>query len=137
MTIVPKFEGVVNERGQLFLDARKDMDRWLRTLAGKVVEVVIRKKPSRRTVNQNAYLHAVPLPLLAEHFGMTIAEVKYSLMGEKWGWKKDPISGREVPVKPSTSEMTVDECTEFIEWLLDWAPAEHGVSIPAPDKVAT
>lgn len=142
MNITPKFLGCVDDSGRLLFGRtphesereRKNFARFLKTLRNRDVEIVVKKKTVQRSLDQNAYLHAVPFPLLAEHFGMTISEVKYSLMGEKWGWRKDPISGREIPIKPSTSDMTVEECTQFIEWLLIWAATEHDVYIPSPER---
>lgn len=99
---------------------------------GRVV-VRIERPASKRTLDQNAYLHAVPFPILAEHFGDSVEGVKLDLMGEKWGWKPSPLDpSRMVPVKPSTSSMTIEECAEFIDWLIPWAAQEHGVLIPLP-----
>lgn len=101
------------------------------------VVIKIERPASKRTVDQNAYLHAVPFPILAEHFGDSVEGVKLDLMGEKWGWKPSAVDpSRMVPVRPSTSSMTVEECTEFIEWLIPWAATEHGVLIPLPNEYA-
>lgn len=135
MAAQPIFTGVVTAKGALILDARRDLARYLCTLSGKAVEVIVRKVQVKRSRDQNSYLHGVVFPLLGEHFGMTMTEVKYSLMGECWGWKRDPISSKEIPIKPSTSEMTVEDCTHFIEWVLVWAATDHQVYIPSPEKV--
>src|SRR5262245_38812369 len=107
-----------------------------RMKAGPVV-VKIEQPMVKRTLEQNAYLHAVPFPILAEHFGCSVEDVKYDLMGERWGWKPSPLNPhRMIPVKPHTSDMTVEECTQFIDWLLPWAATEHGVLIPLPKEYA-
>ena len=99
--------------------------------------VKIEQPATKRTLDQNAYLHAVPFPILAEHFGDSVEGVKLDLMGEKWGWKPSPLDpNRMVPVKPSTASMTIAECTEFIDWLIPWAATEHGVLIPLPSEYA-
>lgn len=102
---------------------------------GRVV-VKIEQPVAKRTLDQNAYLHAVPFPIIAEEIGDSVEAVKYALMGEKWGWKTDPITGREVPVKPSTASMTVEECTQFIEWLIPFAAQKLGLVIPLPNEYA-
>jgi len=103
---------------------------------GRVV-IKVEVPASKRTLDQNAYLHAVPFPILAEHFGDSVEGVKLDLMGEKWGWKPSPLDPhRMVPVKPSTASMTIEECTEFIDWLIPWAATEHGVLIPLPSEYA-
>lgn len=105
---------------------------WRMKEGPKIVRV--EEPRSKRTIDQNAYLHAVPFPILADYFGNTIPETKYVLMGECWGWKVCPIAKREIPIKPSTSEMTVEECTYFIDWLIPWAAQNHNVLIPLPSE---
>jgi hypothetical protein len=80
----------------------------------------------------------VPFPILAEEFGCSVEDVKYDLMGEKWGWKPSPLNVNHlIPVKPSTSSMTRDECSEFIDWLIPWALEKFNVTIPYPSEYAT
>ena len=99
------------------------------------VQLTIRKRQSQRSLDQNAYLHKVPFPILAEHFGDTIPGIKLSLMGECWGWHHDKVTGRDVPIKPSTSEMTIEEASYFIDWVIPWAMTNHQVAIPLPNEV--
>jgi hypothetical protein len=125
------------DHGKLVLD-QPDLFKqamW-RMRPGRVV-VKIEQPIRNRSLAQNAYLHAVPFPILAEEFGCSVEDVKYDLMGEKWGWKESPIDrNRMIPVKPSTSSMTVDECKEFIDWLIPWAMQNFNVRIPLPSEEA-
>lgn len=107
----------------------------LRTVAGQPVEVVIRKPRTKRSLDMNAYLHSDtgPFRLLAEHLGDTIEGVKYDLMGECFGWVKGPVSGRLIPVKAHTSDMTVEESRYFVDWVIPFG-AGLGVLIPLPDE---
>ena len=85
MAPVPIFHGRVREDGRLdLLDVERDRRRmYLRTLVGKPVEVIVRKARVQRSVDQNAYLHAGPFPVLAEELGYeSIEELKLALMGE-------------------------------------------------------
>lgn len=133
---VPVFHGRVDGNARLVLEPREALMRrtYLRTLVNRNVELILRRERVKRSLDQNAYLHAQPFPLLAEHFGDSVEGVKHDLMGECWGWKTSPITGLQVPVKPNTSDMTVDECTFFIDWLIPWALTQHGVDIPWPEK---
>lgn len=135
MALVPIFHGSIDNEGRFHLaENERDQRRgYFQTLAGKRVEIIVRKERVKRSVDQNAYLHAVPFPILAEHFGNSIEEVKYVLMGECFGWHE--VAGREIPIKPSTSSMTVEECSHFINWLIPWAMTEHGCAIPLPNEV--
>lgn len=103
---------------------------------GRVV-VKVEQPHTSRSLAQNAYLHALPFPILAEYFGCSVEDVKYDLMGEKWGWKPSSLEpNRMIPVKPSTASMTVEECSEFIDWLIPWALDKFNVSIPYPSEDA-
>lgn len=107
----------------------------LRRYPNVPLDVLIREHQEQRSLDQNSYMHAEPFPKVAGFMGGTIEEAKYTLMGECWGWKFSPLAGREVPVKPSTSSMTVKECTYFIEWMPPWA-FEHcnGLTILLPNE---
>lgn len=134
--MVPIWHGRIDADASVVLaePERAERRRFLRTLIGENIELVIRKQRTQRSLDQNNYIHAVPILLLAEYFGYTIPEMKLVLMGECWGWKT--IAGHEVPIKPSTSEMSVEECSYFIEWVIPWAMVNHHVAIPLPNEVA-
>lgn len=138
MTGAPIFHGRISADGVFSLEhAEQNLRReYFKTLAGKDVEIIVRKVRTKRSIDQNKYLHAVPFPILALHLGDSIEGVKFDLMGEKWGWTTTK-HGNHIPVKPHTSEMTVEECTEFIDWLIPWAMTKHGVTIPLPNEVTS
>jgi hypothetical protein len=110
------------------------MARARRKLAGKRAEVVFRRPRSKRSLDQNAYAHAWPFRLLAEHFGDSVEGVKLDLLGECFGWTAAPITKRLVPVKPHTSALTVEEFSHFIDWMVIFG-ASNGVVIPLPSEV--
>ena len=98
-------------------------------------DLVLKPHQAQRSLDQNAYLHAEPFPKLARHFGCSVEQVKHDLMGECFGWVESKIApGRLVPFMPHTSQMTVKQCTFFIDWLIPWALTEHGVSITLPGE---
>lgn len=136
-TLVPIFAGRVDEHGVLTLLDRERVHRkqWLQTLAGKDVEVLVRKKRTQRSLDQNAYFHAIPVPLLAEEWGEDVETAKLLILGECFGWR-DMKDGRQIPIKPSSSALTVDEFSHLIEWLPPWAMTHFRVEIPLPEKAA-
>jgi hypothetical protein len=124
-------------RGAVSADLAHDVMNALRKFKGEPVEVVIRKPTSKRTLDQNAYLHAEPFPIIAEYVGCSVEDIKYDLMGEKWGWKPSALDpNRMVPVQPSTSAMTVEQCAEFIDWLIPFAAQKFGCVIRYPNEWA-
>lgn len=132
MALVPIFHGMVDDDGKLLLTLAEAETRrnYLRFLKGQRVEVVIRKERTQRSLDQNAYLHAVPLPLLACEWGEDIETAKLLILGECFGWKE--TRGQRLPIKPHTSTLTVEEFSHLIEWLPPWAMLNFGVSIPLP-----
>lgn len=130
------FVGAVDTRGKLDADVRVQVADYLRTFPGMAVDIVVRKHRKQRSLDQNAFLHAEPFPKLAKAWGESIARTKLICMGEFWGWEPVTVGKVKVflPVKAHTSDLTVEECTTFIDWLLPWALEEHGVEIVLPEE---
>lgn len=116
-----------------------DKDRWqrtLRSLKGKKIEVCIREAVPDRTLPQNAKLHVIAREI-AEHSGHTLAEIKEIATIEALGVEvatrasaRDP----QVRILRGTSDLTKDECSLVMDWLLDLA-ASLDVREPAWDSV--
>lgn len=134
--IVPIFTGKVDDDAVLMLTPTEAPQRrlHLKTLAGREVEIVIRKKRTQRSLDQNAYLHAVPFQILGEYFGEDIETTKLLVLGECFGWHVTK-HGHRLPIKPSTSGLTTEEGSQLIEWIPPWAMLNFGVDIPLPRKV--
>ncbi len=105
---------------------------YLRRFVGKDVSVTVRKWQDKRSLDQNAYWWAVPVKILAAECGYTASQMHYALLGECFGYFTGP-TGKPVPVKPSSSELTVGDFSKLIEWVLAFGPTELGIMIPAPD----
>ena len=137
MTPTPLLHGSIDEHGILeWLDTeRHQRQKHFRSLSRKRVEIIVRQTRTKRSLDMNGYLHAVPFPILAEHFGDSIEGVKLDLMGECFGWTKT-AQGHDIPMKSHTSDMTVEESKFFLDWLLPWAMTTHGIDIPPPQRVS-
>lgn len=135
MSIVPVFTGRVLPGGLLVIDRPKDYAKHVRSFHGRFVEIIVRKQRVKRSLDQNAYWHAVPLPLLAEALGYdSIEELKYDLMGECWGWTRTK-SGHDIPVKAHTSHLSTEEGARFTDWLVRFgAQLPSPVIIPLPNE---
>lgn len=126
-----RFSGRV-ERKRLDADVRCHIADYIATFDGLEIDVIVRKHRKQRTLKQNAYWHAEPFLKLAKAFGCSVDHAKLVTMGTFWGWEK--VQGHDVPVKAHTSDMTVEEGTLFLDWLIPWAAEEHGVQILLPDE---
>ena len=98
-----------------------------------VVEITKFKK--RRSLEQNAYIHAVPFKIIADNTGNSIEDIKEFLCGEYMGWIEYEVMGKmkSRPTK-TTSQMTSTEMTGFIDWLQWWASSNLNLIIPAPNE---
>jgi len=132
MNATPIFRGRV-EAGKLKLDHRDEFAALLQRLEGKEIELTLRRYRRQRTPNQNRYLHAVVIPVLAEHCGYDAEEMKTAL---KLRFLRDGDGElKGLPRVRSTADLTTAEMTEFIDNIRRLA-TEMGCSIPSPNEVA-
>lgn len=133
MSAIPIWHGRFGADGRFeYAETERDQRRvYFQSLAGQDVEVTVRKERTRRTLDQNAYIHAVPVPMFAEEWGEDIETTKLLCLGECFGWK-NTRDGHRIPIKPSTSALTVEETSHLIEWMPPWAMREFQVAIPLP-----
>lgn len=89
----------------------------------------------RRSLDQNAFLHAVPLRILADETGHSIEDIKEYLLGEAFGWQDSAVFGTKVqrPVKRS-SQLTTKEFSWFLDWIESWAVQTLGIQVPRPGE---
>jgi hypothetical protein len=138
MAQIPIFRALANPEGKvLFRETERERrHRWLKQIAGGEIEVIFRRPPVQRTRDQNAFIHAVPVPLVAERTGDSLEIAKRNLMRECFGYTRDLVTGLAKPWMEHTSSMTIEEATYFIEWVSPWAiDALDGLEIPTPGEV--
>lgn len=125
--------GRVKEDGSRFVaDDPSLVTEALQGRAGKPTELVLRDPKSKRSLDQNAYAHKWPFALIADAMGEGIEAAKLCILGEKFGWHT--VRGREIPIKTHTSDLTVQEFDELIEWMIPWALDTFGAVIPLPGE---
>lgn len=124
----------VNESGTAVQwQAPEKFRATLQKFAGQRIAVSLRKPRDKRSLDQNAYWWAVPVKVLAEHCGYTENQMHYALLGECFGFTAGP-TGLTVPVKPSSSDLSVEEFGKLIDWVLVWAPSELGCALQSPSE---
>jgi hypothetical protein len=136
MTPLSEFSagGTITEDGRLTLTSQHAFKLGCKAMSPGPVTVRVKRASRKRTLDQNSFWWAVPVKLLAEHCGYTDTQMHYALLGECFGYTAGPIGGQPVPVKSSSSDLTVEEFTHLIDWVLTWAPTELGVTIPSPNE---
>ena len=97
--------------------------------------IIIEPYRKRRSLDQNAYIHAVPLKLMSEKTGYPVEDIKTYMCGEWSGWSESEVFGKK-RVKPrlTTSQMNVEQMTEFIEFLIWYGADKMGLLIPYPNE---
>lgn len=128
------FIGVVDDDGKLHWDFPTQVRAFIATLKGCEVEVEIREKRKKRTLDQNSGFHAMLTPWARDE-GHNITELKRDLLGEVFGWSEtvSPLSQNRMPLIAHTSDLSVAQFSELIERTLDIA-AGTGYVLEAPNE---
>jgi hypothetical protein len=131
------FYGTVTTEGVKLDQERAYQQFAKRKFLGKLIEVTIRAKRSKRSLDQNAYWHGVVVPMIADETGYDRHEhdqVHYALVSLCFGTHEDRLSHLQVP-NARSSQLTTKQFTELIEWAVRWAAVTLGVVIPLPNEV--
>ena len=137
--VVPVFQCRVSDDGRLVMatDEQARRDAYLRSLAGKPVDVTIKAHRSTRSLQQNAWWWAVAVPMIADSLGYDKHEhdlVHYALVDKCFGTTWSERLHAHVPnVRSSLS--TTDQFSELMEWAVRWAAINLSIVIPLPNEV--
>jgi hypothetical protein len=97
--------------------------------------VTLEPPKKTRSLDQNAWLWGLALPMIAEDIGYDKHEhewLHYELLAERFGTVK-AAGGLVLPAK-TTSKMTTREFSDYMEWLVRFAAQKFGVVVPLPDE---
>lgn len=138
MSLIPVFHGVVSDDGKLALaDAERYLRQgYLKHLAGKPVDLIVRAHRNKRSDAQNKWHWGVAVPLIAHELGYDKHEhedVHYALVAKCFGTRFDPKLKQEIP-NVRSSQLTTVQFSELMEWEVRWAAQELGIQIPLPGE---
>jgi hypothetical protein len=131
----PTWTGVVSPEGKLTLDSQNGFKAYVRTFAGKEVDLVITKHRYARSRNQNSFWWAVVVPMFAEACGYAVHEheaVHDELVRVLVGMK--PESNPTLQIRQSTTDLSTEQFNELIEAAQIFGAEKLGLVIPDPDK---
>ena len=97
-------------------------------LEGKRVTVDVSKQKAKRTLPQNSYLWGVVYQIIADYIGDDVDAIHES-MGQEFRRYKDDNGMWKIR---STTEMSTDEFTTYVELVRRWAAQFLSLSIPDP-----
>lgn len=112
MAAVPIFHGSVRE-GKILFDNPDAVKRYVPTLDGKRVEMVLRREVQHKSRNQRSYFH-VCVGVLAHHVGQSAAYVK-AFLKLKILWDGESVDRFGIPVVPSTEDLSKEQYAFLIE----------------------
>jgi len=128
--MIPVFRGTVN-KGVLQVEAR--FYPYLASLEGQKVEIIVRKRRSKRSDQQNRYYWGVVVQILAEHCGYSPEEMHEALKEKFLGtWERDEHG---LVKRKSTTTLSVDEFIRYTNEVIRWAAENLTVYIPDPQLV--
>lgn len=133
MAADPLFYGKMLPGGLLVMEQPKAYGLHQRSLAGKHVEIIFRKRRTKRSSQANRYYFGVVVKLLAEHCGYDPQEMHEALAFRFLRIEDCPITG--APRRKHTPETDSAEFAEYVDHCIRLA-AELGVVIPDPHQVA-
>lgn len=131
------FAAEVSDAGKLRMSeaSRAEMDRYLGTLKGKLVEISVKEFRRTRSSQSNRYYWGVVVPIIAEHLGYTSDEMHEALK-YKFLRLEAECAATDLPKIRSTATLDVKEFGTYLENVITWAGSEFGLNIPSPNEAA-
>ena len=115
MAIIPKLKGIVLN-GNIVLDYNDKIkqQKWLQSLNGKRIEMIIKPFRAKRTIPQNAYYWGVVLKTISKETGYTSEEL-HEFFKRIFLKKEIVIGGKVYETSISTRKLKKDQFSEYIE----------------------
>lgn len=136
---VPEWEVSIDAEGRVSFAHPKQARAWLkRQHGGEVLVAQFYPHRAKRSDRQNRAAHALFAEWLRAKEGWTLGALKLYALGGCFGYLEvaHPVTGEVLlfPAKPHSSQLSVGEFCELIEWVLEHAAEEDGVVLIAPDQ---
>jgi hypothetical protein len=131
--LFPVFVGMV-KNGEFVADDQDGYSVWMTNLDGKLCSLTIGEKKNQRTMNQNKYYNGVVLKIIGQHLGYERDEV-HEILSAKFLKKMLNVGGNDMVVVKSTTSLTTEEMSHYIEKCKRFAAVEFGCFIPEPEDI--
>ena len=103
---------------------------FLRTREGKAVEVKFARPTTSRSQRQNRFYWGVVLTAIAESTGNSTEDIHVVLRDRLLPRKFITLGSKEVEVRKTTTDLTTEEFTLYLEAVRAWAASELGITMP-------
>lgn len=126
----PIFYAKVQE-SRIVLKDPPSFNKFLASLEGKDVQLVLKKETKTRSLQENKYYWGVVVKLLSDHTGYSSNEMHDAL---RMLFLCD--KGREIPIIRSTTSLTTVEMELYLTQIREFASQTLSVYIPEPNEVS-
>lgn len=106
------------------------IDRCLEGFEGKAVELKLDRVRDTRSLRQNKFLWGVVLATIAEATGNTTEDLHEYFKTKFLPRRFVVLNGKEQEVTKTTTTLTTDEFSKYLEQLAAFAATELGITIP-------
>ena len=118
------------EKGKLHLHDQMQFSLALAQLEGKYVEVIVRKKRSQRSLQQNSYYHGVVVTMLSEFLGYERDEMHIIL---RFKFLRQ-VSEKGIENALSTTKLSTGDMEDYLDRIRRWAAQDLDFYIPLPNE---
>ena len=120
--------------GILKIKDRKGFDKYICQFEGKEVTVDVKRKRSKRSLEQNAFFHSW-VGLLSDYTGYTKTEMKDIIKNQFL--KCESVNEKTGSIFTYTKDTSSLNKTEFADFCTDiqhWSESEFNVRLPLPNE---
>lgn len=128
----PIFHGSIT-KGRLTLDNPERYLVYMAGLEGKRVELVLRKKRSKRSDQANRYYWGIVVQILANHLGYEPSELHEALKIRFLSDRREDEKG--LMKVGSTAKLSTDEFAQYVNRVVRWAAESLGVYVPDANQM--
>lgn len=101
---------------------------------GEIIDVTFKKHRKERTNQQNRYLWGIIYFLIGKEIGES-SETVHELMKYKFLRSRKEVNGTEMEYLESTTDLSTDEFSQYIEKIKEWSLHFLNVTIPEANQV--
>lgn len=141
MNITLTFTGTVSDT--LKIVNRKQFDKDIQLFAGKEVEITIRKKRKKRSLNQNNFYWGAVVPIVREGLCDVGIIMNSEEVHELLKLKCNPVevinnkTGEVISTMGSTTKLTTSEFMDYLSKIKHWSREYLNIEIPEPGELLT
>ena len=130
--MTPIFQGRI-EKGKLILETPNRFRVYLSKHEGKPVEIIVRKKKSQRSLNQNNWYWSCIVAMISDYLGYTKEECHFALRERLARNRERERNG--LVITESTATMDTVRFAKYCDEIVRWSEEFLHLYIPKPGEM--